>query len=910
MGRHVGQLVNLSATHRAMPAILPKIDDLFERLTGHRPFPWQRRLHERFVTGEFPPCSLPTGLGKTSVIALWLLALADAPASVPRRLAYVVNRRTIVDQATREAERLRERLKHEALVGLRERIRALTGSDSDDLPLAISTLRGQFADNGEWSADPARPAIIVGTVDMIGSRLLFSGYGRGFRHRPLHAGFLGQDTLVVHDEAHLEPAFQSLLEAIVGEQTRQRDFRPLRVMPLTATPRSNGEVSSFGLTAQDYAHKDIKQRLEATKTIALHAIDDKGQTADRVAQLALARAEANPESAILVFVRRVDDVKAIVKALTKAKVAEQKVLQLTGTLRGMERDQLVATPVFQRYLAAANRESTVTPEPGTVFLVATSAGEVGVDISADHLVCDLTPFDSMAQRFGRVNRYGSGEAHIDLVYSEEVGDNGLGERYQASRARTLDLMRKLGGDGSPSALYDLPLDERLAAFSPTPRTLSATHILFDAWALTTIRDLPGRPPVADWLHGVPDEWQPPETQVGWRDEVQWITGDLRERHKPADLLEVYPLKPHEVLRDRSKRVLDELKQIASRLGPAGPDVPVWLEDDRGVQPTTLGTIIAGDERTIADRTVILPPYAGGLNGGMLDGKVAFDSDIGYDVADQWLDENGRQRRARVWDDEKPPHGMRPVGPAIDVDLGSEDDGEGVDQPEADIDREIGKANGNADGSSPPPHGQVWRWYTLPRSADDDGSRAGNEPVRLDVHVDDVTRHVERMTAALGLTNTPEGKALIPAARWHDSGKDRQVWQRSIWNDSYPERVLAKSGHRRPPRDLSAYRHEFGSLVDVTRAAEFSGLSEEAKDLMLHFIAAHHGRARPHFPAVEVFDPEHDGDGLAVQVAKEVPNRFARLQRRYGRWGLAYLESILRAADVAASVNPSKPEANS
>lgn len=447
MGRHVGQLVNLSATHRAMPAILPKIDDLFERLTGHRPFPWQRRLHERFVTGEFPPCSLPTGLGKTSVIALWLLALADAPASVPRRLAYVVNRRTIVDQATREAERLRERLKHEALVGLRERIRALTGSDSDDLPLAISTLRGQFADNGEWSADPARPAIIVGTVDMIGSRLLFSGYGRGFRHRPLHAGFLGQDTLVVHDEAHLEPAFQSLLEAIVGEQTRQRDFRPLRVMPLTATPRSNGEVSSFGLTAQDYAHKDIKQRLEATKTIALHAIDDKGQTADRVAQLALARAEANPESAILVFVRRVDDVKAIVKALTKAKVAEQKVLQLTGTLRGMERDQLVATPVFQRYLAAANRESTVTPEPGTVFLVATSAGEVGVDISADHLVCDLTPFDSMAQRFGRVNRYGSGEAHIDLVYSEEVGDNGLGERYQASRARTLDLMRKLGGDG-------------------------------------------------------------------------------------------------------------------------------------------------------------------------------------------------------------------------------------------------------------------------------------------------------------------------------------------------------------------------------------------------------------------------------------------------------------------------------
>jgi CRISPR-associated endonuclease/helicase Cas3 len=41
------------------------------------------------------------------------------------------------------------------------------------------------------------------------------------------------------------------------------------------------------------------------------------------------------------------------------------------------------------------------------------------------------------------------------------------------------------------------------------------------------------------------------------------------------------------------------------------------------------------------------------------------------------------------------------------------------------------------------------------------------------------------------------------------------------------------------------------------------------------------------------------------MAAEVPRRFARLQRKYGRWGLAYLESLLRAADYAASSQPSQ-----
>jgi CRISPR-associated endonuclease/helicase Cas3 len=138
-------------------------------------------------------------LGKTSVIAIWLLA-RDVNPLLPRRLVYVVNRRTVVDQTTLEVEKYQNSRPN----------------------LAVSTLRGQFADNREWSADPSREAVICGTVDMIGSRLLFSGYGVGYKAKPLHAGFLGHDVLVVHDEAHLEPAFQRLLEAL---SPNNGDFR-------------------------------------------------------------------------------------------------------------------------------------------------------------------------------------------------------------------------------------------------------------------------------------------------------------------------------------------------------------------------------------------------------------------------------------------------------------------------------------------------------------------------------------------------------------------------------------------------------------------------------------------------------------------------------------------------------------
>ena len=129
-------------------------------MTGNAPLGWQRRLFaEHFERADIPPAlDLPTGMGKTSVILIWLLALAWQAANgrvrLPRRLVYVVNRRTVVDQATDTAMQVREKVRaanNDSLVNVRNALRDLCIDPNDEAsPLAISTLRGELADNREW----------------------------------------------------------------------------------------------------------------------------------------------------------------------------------------------------------------------------------------------------------------------------------------------------------------------------------------------------------------------------------------------------------------------------------------------------------------------------------------------------------------------------------------------------------------------------------------------------------------------------------------------------------------------------------------------------------------------------------------------------------------------------------------
>ena len=328
----------------------------FPQLSGvsSGPYRWQEDLFQEFVRG-IPPAMqicLPTGLGKTSVMHIWLALAWEAiqrprKRSVPTRLVWVVDRRVVVDQATTEAERIVQRM--EAAPPSDEffqTLKSLSVVDDSNCGLAVSTIRGEFADNRKWSSDPTRPAIIVGTVDMVGSRLLFSGYGDSRRRRALHAGLLGQDSLIVNDEAHLTPAFAELLESL-------REFtggeQPLRTILLSATPNASSRPRFPQNIEEDIKNDKFRARYRAAKRLFLSEHDDPKK--------AIQKLGSEPSGRTIIFVRSPEDARKLAAAI-ESKNKGVRVPLLTGIQRGWERDRLLGDEIVQRYLSKDSPDPT------------------------------------------------------------------------------------------------------------------------------------------------------------------------------------------------------------------------------------------------------------------------------------------------------------------------------------------------------------------------------------------------------------------------------------------------------------------------------------------------------------------------------------------------------------------------
>lgn len=898
------------------------------RVHGRAPFAWQvRAAAELADNGWWPALTAPTGAGKTTLIEAWLHALSTAgSARLGRRLFWVVDRRTVIDQVFEHADAIVTKLLADdaepALQDVASRLREIGGGADPVCALWRGGIDEAAGRDAREPLDPGRVACVCSTVDQIGSRLLFRGYGIAPGSRAIHAGLAGIDATIILDEAHIATDFLATADAVARFQTqaRQSPGPPLRVVEVTATPRTS---KGFQLSAAERTEPAIARRITARKRVRLAK---RGQPVDAVAA-AQALAEADPRAAIGVVLNTVGEARAVFDELAAVGVAAADRTLVIGPVRPLDRPAVLAC-IPPRAARPERRKP--------FFVVATQTIEVGLDLDLDGLVTACAPVPSLVQRLGRLDRRGVvGDTAAVVLPPPRRGCPIYGD---ASSEAFSWLAERLDGAGEvdlgPAAIERLrravPLPVPTAG-RPAP-VLQPPHV--EALSRTEASDAEV-PEVELFLHG--DRDTSADVSLVWRADL----GEDDDEDRVGDRLGLRPPHAGEALtvslrvamrwlsgRDAGpfadlpstddgaadERVRRDLRTawVVRRNGRASPEIAAVSLTARRIHTEGDG---GRDGRLRPGDIVVLAATAGGADEfGWAPRSIAPVADLGS------LDPG----RPRVVLSERAP------GAAAAIIARVRDGLEGGNLTASDAASELASIMGSgmpaderyemnveaaagqlADGQAELlPDGEIL--VTMRRQPE--RARAWSEAATLANHQRAVAKRVAAITAAVGLDSIITDQLMI-AARHHDEGKRDPRFQTWLSSGVPVAEPLAKSSYVATRRRVRALRDAAGWPVGKRHEVASALLMRQRYPhaiLAAWLVATHHGANRP-FPhavrneessGIEV-RAEIDGRPAAVEanaglgLASQL-DAFERLSAEHGAWGLAYLEAILVFADREVS----------
>lgn len=974
-----------------------KIDDFeefFLALNGVKPFPWQSRLLRQIVTGKWPELiDLPTSSGKTAIldIALFHLALeAEKPPSDRSsrvRIFFVVDRRVVVDEAFLRAQRIAKKLmealkeKKGIVHEVATKLAAIAGNHNSE-PLMVIRLRGGLPRERTFITNPAQPSVIVSTIDQVGSRLLFKGYGVSKSMNPIHAALIGVDSLIILDEAHISQPFSDTLNWINHYQSdKWRDklvSKPIKIVRMSATYSSALEGESFHLEPDDLSNETLSKRLICSKMTKFVSVNgDSTKTEETKTHLSksivkearslmeLLQSRTQEPCVVGIVANTVATARMAFKELGDDKTVDS--VLLIGRIRAYDRDKLV-----DEYLPRIRANRTEEDNQKSLFVVATQTIEVGADIDFDGLVTEIAPLDVLQQRFGRLDRLGrlsqSNAVIITVNYEKtDIIDPIYGEaltktskwlektikKIRNSRERAIDL-------GVMSLKKILPdQDELKSLVAP----VSLSPILMPSHLDMLVQTNPPadvQPEISFYLHGL--DSQPEDVQLVWRSDLpRNITSE-----KEDDIIRAVAILPPSqgetlsvpiwhargIFSDSYQGEMTDQEGVGTQTNVRGSKINSgryavrWLGAD--------DSIVIYDPREIAPGdTLVIPAAYGGTDRYGWNPKEVPTEDVSDFAAQKYrgmlvLRLNGNL--IANWLNDDLPEDSLPdlkvtlkkiVSDAI-KDFKEDLEPSTICNNAAERILEIDGIRNEVrtvleqgvEGYVYPSPEDVWGFilFAKPRVSaveftDEDDSSSLGSKVTLEEHSRQVGNLAKQFSELAGISSDLVSIVSM-AGRLHDIGKADprfQAWLRGgeWFSEPDEEHLLAKSDAFRlgdwngvnRARIESGYpkgaRHECYSAAIVARnLIALKNISDP--ELLLYLIGTHHGRGRPFMPAITdggvsaitlkfdymefCFEGNHNLDLLNSAW----PEKFWSLNRKYGYWGLAYLETLVRLADHKCS----------
>jgi CRISPR-associated endonuclease/helicase Cas3 len=973
---------------------LDDFKDFFEELhstdnTRIKPFPWQNQLMEHVVNNGWPNAiDLPTSAGKTAIldIALFHLALeADLPPikrRAPIRIFFVVDRRIVVDEAFFRSCRIRSKL-NKALLDedgiLFEVAKQLTkiSSESEECPnpLEVIRLRGGLPLERAFIRNPLQPSIVLSTVDQIGSRLLFRGYGVSQFMRPIHAALVGLDSIIILDEAHLSQPFRDTLSWVKRYQSENWAekiiCRPVSIVQMTATLPEKRENVFSPLDDNDdwnWRHEALGPRLTCSKSVDLISIEgdvndiegSRKKTVEKLTEEAVSIMKRTRQfcknPVVGVIVNRVLTARQVFERLHSEEDADA--ILLTGRTRPFDRDELLRE-YLPRIKAGRTDDANLRP----LYVVATQTIEVGADIDFDAIVTEVAALDALRQRFGRLNRLGKrSQASATAVYVD-FGRGNVDPVYGTALAETWKWMsktaKKARGQKCKSIDFGiwamksvLPSGDDLAKML-TPRKTAPVLMPSHMDMLVQTCPTPAvEPEVALYLHG--SDTQPEDVQIVWRSDLPETLG-TNEDFAAISIVSVIPPSQLETLSipvSGAKSILSNSwkEDISISDVEGGIDEAVT---ERGNVRYAVQWIGAEDSKVIRRSSdirpgsiLVIPSSYGGLDNF---GWHPFWDQPVRDVGDEAAFVQHGKQFVRIhenlipqWFEDPDSESVNQIRTELRGVLNRFIDGEDLSElcdeflenlvmltdARPEIRDKFIKLKSNCietvypDVATPKGITLHEARNTSQAFTDDNDASSLTDEVILEDHCKGVGELANIFAVTCGLSDELI-RDLSIAGKLHDLGKADPRFQTWLWDGDKmamikANKILAKSGRLnifdrdsiRMAREMADYpkggRHECYS-VGIVEQNEYLLDDSVDKDLLLYLIGASHGRGRPLIPSLEDsgFSVKFEFEGRWLnfsgkhnldQLDSGWSERFWELNRRYGYWGLAYLETLVRLAD--------------
>lgn len=895
-------------------AVHGKADD-----PGFEAFPWQQRLARRVHEGDWPRAiALPTAAGKTACIDIAVFALACRAKLAPRRIFFIVDRRVVVDQAWLHAKRLAKMLRDAKGGILKVVADSLRELAHEERPLDVYALRGGMYRESAWARSPLQPTVISSTVDQVGSRLLFRGYGVSDSMRPIHAGLVGSDALLLLDEAHCAKPFEQTIRAVENYRTwGEGNIQPFKFVSITATPAIN--VPTERDEESDRNHPVLGKRINASKPakleIAKNAKGVKGRT-ELVNQLEWHAKELAKEfSCVGIIVNRVLTARQL-----KAKLGDEAVL-LTGRMRPLDRDQL-----FKEKLQPLLSNATGIPPK---YVVGTQCLECGADFDFHAMVTECASLDALRQRFGRLNRVAKRPLAkaVVVVRADQVEDTSDDPVYGDSLSNTWKWLKTKAADdvfdfGVSAVRVTIGAEDISSLNAPAvdAPVLFPAHL--DCWVQTHPIPEPDPDP-ALFLHG-PEKSGQPDVQVAFR-------GDLGDNPKRwVEIVSLCPPSSSETLSVpisvfkkwlAGEKSDDESGDVEGEATEEEIDEPICRPALRWRGPEKSDIVAEPTDVTPNDVYVVpcLAPETSALGDFISTPPVDY-AEEGFqrsrDKAILFLKDSHLMDDAEDFDDQLTEQILAKLG-----DNSPEWLKRAVEALAAPTLREV----------VPHPLGG-WVVTSKKRLCQFDPTYLeDSEPTDSfhgrSVTLEDHSRGVAQLARTFADGVSLDAMLYYQAGLWHDLGKLDPRFQAMLKQCSPRTAVgapLAKSARvprTKEERDQAREIHRYpaGARHELLSAALVSSKSED--DLLAHLIATHHGSGRPFAaPVMEnedikaPFEAKLFGESFSLnssgqQIATwnvELPERFWRVVRKFGWWGSAYREAILRLADHAQSRAEQEP----